>query len=188
MDMRSIVIPEPGVAEVRSVPMAKRRPGEALLKLLYGGVCGSDLGTYRGTNVYAAYPCTIGHEFSAQGVEAEENPYGIREGMIVTCNPYFNCGHCYSCRRGLMNCCTDNQTMEYVREGHVELDKIISRGVPMEQAKAAFEALNANSASILKSALTTGTRSGRSLTAIGMPTSALRQRISATRCSRHTPR
>ncbi len=117
MSMRSIVITEPGVVEVRSLPVAKRRPGEALLKLLYGGVCGSDLNTFRGTNAYAAYPCTIGHEFSAQVIETEENSYGIREGMIVTCNPYFNCGHCYSCRRGFVNCCTDNQTMGVQREG-----------------------------------------------------------------------
>lgn len=115
--MRSIVIPRPGTVEIREIPMAKRRQGEALLKVLYGGVCGSDLNTYRGTNAYAAYPCTIGHEFSAEVVEAGENSYGIREGMIVTCNPYFNCGTCYSCRRGFVNCCTDNQTMGVQRGG-----------------------------------------------------------------------
>ena len=37
---------------------------------------------------------------------------GLRSGDIVTANPYFNCGTCYSCRRGLeRNCCVDNQTM-----------------------------------------------------------------------------
>lgn len=103
--------------EIQERPIPQRKAGEALLKLLYGGVCGSDLGTYRGGNVYAAYPCTVGHEFSAQVVEVEENSYGIKEGMIVTCNPYFNCGSCYSCRRGLVNCCTHNETMGVQREG-----------------------------------------------------------------------
>ena len=37
--------------------------------------------------------------------------------MIVTGNPYFNCGHCYSCARGLVNACMDNQTMGVQREG-----------------------------------------------------------------------
>ena len=115
--MKSIVIPEPGKVEIQERPIPQRKAGEALLKLLYGGVCGSDLGTYRGGNAYAAYPCTIGHEFSAQVVEVEENSYGIKEGMIVTCNPYFNCGTCYSCRRGLVNCCTHNETMGVQREG-----------------------------------------------------------------------
>lgn len=115
--MKSVVIPEPGRLEVRDVPMVSRKPGEALLKLLYGGICGSDLGTYRGTNAYAAYPCTVGHEFSAQVIEVEQNSYGIQEGMTVTCNPYFNCTTCYSCRRNLVNCCTHNQTMGVQREG-----------------------------------------------------------------------
>ena len=44
--MKAIVIPEPGRVEVKELPMVQRREGEAVLKLLYGGVCGSDLGTY----------------------------------------------------------------------------------------------------------------------------------------------
>lgn len=115
--MKAIVIPEAGRVEIQERPMVSRKKGEALLKLLYGGVCGSDLGTYRGTNLYTAYPCVIGHEFSAEVVEVEPNEFGIKEGMLVTCNPYFNCGTCYSCRRGLVNCCTGNQTMGVQREG-----------------------------------------------------------------------
>ena len=115
--MRSIVIPAPGTVEVREIPPPERKPGEALLRVLWGGVCGSDLSTYRGTSAYAKYPCTIGHEFSAEVVEADENAFGIRKGMIVTCNPYFNCGTCYSCGRGFVNCCTDNQTMGVQRGG-----------------------------------------------------------------------
>ncbi len=41
----------------------------------------------------------------------------MKAGDIVTCNPYFNCGTCYSCRRGFVNCCTDNQTMGVQRDG-----------------------------------------------------------------------
>ncbi len=37
--------------------------------------------------------------------------------MIVTCNPYFNCGHCYSCEHGIVNACMDNQTMGCQRDG-----------------------------------------------------------------------
>lgn len=89
-----------------------RKEGEVLLKLLYGGICGSDLGSYRGTFAYFDYPRIPGHEFSAEVIEADENnEYGIKPGMIVTCNPYFNCGHCYSCTHGIVNACMDNQTM-----------------------------------------------------------------------------
>ena len=40
--MKSIVIPEPGRVEIRELPMVQKKKGEAVLKLLYGGVCGSD--------------------------------------------------------------------------------------------------------------------------------------------------
>lgn len=97
--------------------MPVRKQGEALLKILYGGICGSDLGTYRGTFAYASYPRIPGHEFSAEIIEIGDNDRNLKPGMIVTCNPYFNCGHCYSCQRGLVNCCTSNETMGAQRDG-----------------------------------------------------------------------
>lgn len=116
-NVKSIVINNPGDVEIREVEMPVPKEGEALLKLLYGGICGSDLGTYRGTFAYVSYPRTPGHEFSAEIVKIGENDKGLKEGMVVTCNPYFNCGTCYSCQRGLVNCCTTNQTMGVQREG-----------------------------------------------------------------------
>lgn len=115
--MKSIVINNPGEVEVKEVEMPILKEGEALLKILYGGICGSDLNTYRGTNAYVSYPRTPGHEFSAEIVKVGPNDYNLEEGMIVTCNPYFNCGTCYSCKKGLVNCCTTNQTMGVQREG-----------------------------------------------------------------------
>lgn len=115
--MKSIVINNPGDVEIRQVSMPAPKEGEALLKILYGGICGSDLGTYRGTFAYVSYPRTPGHEFSAEIVEIGPNEKGLKPGMIVTCNPYFNCTECYSCQRGLVNCCTTNQTMGVQREG-----------------------------------------------------------------------
>lgn len=115
--MKYIVIPEPGKVEVKEMDKPLLQPGEAILKVLYGGICGSDIGTYKGTFLYASYPRIPGHEFSAEVVEVADNDYGIKPGMIVTANPYFNCGKCYSCRRGFVNCCTSNQTLGAQRDG-----------------------------------------------------------------------
>ena len=97
--------------------MPKRKPGEALLKLLYGGICGSDLNSYRGSFAYFSYPRVPGHEFSAEIVEIDPNDRDLKPGDVVTCNPYFNCGKCYPCAKGLVNCCETNQTMGVQREG-----------------------------------------------------------------------
>ena len=115
--MKSICIEEIGKIVIKEQELPVRKEGEALLKLLYGGICGSDLSSYKGKSPYVSYPRTPGHEFSAQIVEIDDNDLGLEPGMIVTCNPYFNCGECYSCQRGMYNCCMTNQTMGVQREG-----------------------------------------------------------------------
>lgn len=115
--MKAIRINAPGEVEICEVDMPVRKPGEALLKLLYGGICGSDLGSYRGTFAYFDYPRIPGHEFSAEIVEIDENDRGLKPGMIVTCNPYFNCTTCHSCKRGVVNACMNNETMGCQRDG-----------------------------------------------------------------------
>ena len=115
--MKAITIVKPGLVEIREIEKPVIGKDEALLKPLFGGICGSDLNSYRGTNAYLTYPRIPGHEFSAEIVEIGENDRGFKPGDIVTANPYFNCGKCYSCRRGLVNACMSNQTMGVQREG-----------------------------------------------------------------------
>ena len=111
-----VLIPKVGEVLVEEIPMPKPGPGEALLKMLYGGICGSDLGTYKGTFVYAAYPRIPGHELAVEVVEAPGGS-GLKAGTLATVNPYFNCGVCYPCRTGHVNCCIKNETMGAQRDG-----------------------------------------------------------------------
>jgi 2-desacetyl-2-hydroxyethyl bacteriochlorophyllide A dehydrogenase len=115
--MRYVSIPEPGKVELCEAARPEPGPGEALLRLLYGGICGSDLGTFKGSFLYAKYPRIPGHELAAEVVAVGEGVAGLRPGTAVTVNPYFNCGTCYSCRRGHVNCCTRNQTLGAQRDG-----------------------------------------------------------------------
>jgi len=116
-EMKALYIDAPGKVSFKEIAKPVPKKGEALLKVLYGGICGSDLSSYRGTFAYFDYPRIPGHEFAAEIVEIEPNAQGLKPGMIVTCNPYFNCGHCYSCERGIVNACMDNQTMGCQRDG-----------------------------------------------------------------------
>ena len=52
--MKAICIEKPGKVVLKEIEKPVRKPGEALLKLLYGGICGSDLGSYRGANAYVS--------------------------------------------------------------------------------------------------------------------------------------
>lgn len=115
--MKAIQITKPGEITVIDKEMPVAKEGEALLKVKYCGICGADVASYTGNQPFTTYPRIPGHEFSAQIVEIGENDKGLKAGDIITCNPYFNCGKCYACRRGIVNACHDNQTMGVQRDG-----------------------------------------------------------------------
>lgn len=127
MNNREIVIPEPGKVIVRDCPMPERKSGEVLLKVLYGGICGSDLGTYRGSYAMVDYPRIPGHELACEVVDLDDAvdgaiddggvDDGLKKGALATVNPYSTCGHCYPCERGLDGCCVDNKTLGCARDG-----------------------------------------------------------------------
>ena len=92
--------------------------GEVLLKIQYVGFCGSDINTFMGRNSMALNPVIPGHEIGAviEAVGAGV-PETLKPGMVVTCNPYTNCGHCASCRNGRVNACQHNETLGVQRNG-----------------------------------------------------------------------
>ncbi len=115
--MKTVLINKPFEIAVTDTQKPVVKEGEALLKILYGGICGADVASYTGNQPFTTYPRIPGHEFSAEIVSIPENDRGLKAGDIVTANPYFNCGECYSCKRGYVNCCTDNKTMGVQRDG-----------------------------------------------------------------------
>ena len=115
--MKTVLINKPFEIAVTDTPKPEVKEGEALLKILYCGICGADVASYTGNQPFTTYPRIPGHEFSAEIVSIPENDRGLKPGDVVTANPYFNCGECYSCRRGFVNCCTDNKTMGVQRDG-----------------------------------------------------------------------
>lgn len=115
--MNQLVTVKPYEVDVRQVEIPVPGDEEVLLKVLWGGICGSDLAVYRGKFAFASYPRIPGHEFSAEIVAVGKGVATLKRGMIVTASPYFTCGVCYSCQRGLVNCCTKNQTCGVQRDG-----------------------------------------------------------------------
>lgn len=103
---------------VVDLPKPEAKAGEVLLKLEYVGFCGSDLNTFLGRNTMAKDNVIPGHEIGAV-IEAvgEGVPDDLKPGMVVTVNPYTNCGHCASCRNGRVNACQNNETLGVQRDG-----------------------------------------------------------------------
>ena len=70
--MKAITITKPFEIEVREIPMPEAKEGEALLQVLYCGICGADVASFTGNQPFTTYPRIPGHEFSARIVSAPE--------------------------------------------------------------------------------------------------------------------
>lgn len=106
--MKAIKLEKPW--EISMVETEKPTPkkGEALIKIVTAGVCGSDIGALRGTNGLVSYPRVIGHELAGIIEQIEDdNPKGLKVGDRVIVDPYLYCGNCYPCSIKRTNCCTD---------------------------------------------------------------------------------
>ncbi|MDD6841125.1 MAG: zinc-binding alcohol dehydrogenase family protein [Spirochaetales bacterium] len=106
--MKAVIIEKPwDIKNVeREIPELKE--GEALIKVKAVGICGSDIGAFRGTNNLVSYPRIIGHEIAGEIVALKgDNPKGFSVGDKVVVDPYLYCGHCYACSIGRTNCCED---------------------------------------------------------------------------------
>ncbi len=116
--MKAVVIESPKNMGVKEIEKPQIKDDEVLVKLCYVGFCGSDLNTYLGRNPLVKMPVVPGHEVGAIIEEVGKNvPKELTPGMVVTLNPYTNCGHCTSCRNNRFNACQNNETLGVQRYG-----------------------------------------------------------------------
>jgi threonine dehydrogenase-like Zn-dependent dehydrogenase len=90
---------ENGLVEVHDQPRPHRPEGFALIRLLCGGICNTDLELQRG---YYGFAGTPGHEFVGEVIEAD-SPGWIGRRVVGEIN--LACGACDWCRRGLGRHC-----------------------------------------------------------------------------------
>ncbi len=99
--------PEDIRVEERAVPGIGE--GEALLKVVSTGICGTDLRIWHGT--HRKYPSgTIripGHEIVGDLVKVGEQVKGLVIGQRYFLAPNMGCGHCRQCVGGNNNLCVD---------------------------------------------------------------------------------
>lgn len=104
--MKAVSLDSPLKIGMKSVPMAEiRQANEVLIKVRALGICGSDIGAFRGSNPLVSYPRILGHEIGGEVLEVGENTPGIAVGNKVVVEPYLPCQQCYPCSMGRTNCC-----------------------------------------------------------------------------------
>lgn len=104
--IKSICLEKPQQVSIKTVDYPTKKDTDVLIKVEAMGICGSDIGAYRGTNPLVTYPRILGHEIVGTILEKGIGmPDNIDIGDRVIIDPYVYCSQCYPCSIGRTNCC-----------------------------------------------------------------------------------
>jgi threonine dehydrogenase-like Zn-dependent dehydrogenase len=98
-----------GNVEIRHIAPPERPEGFALIRLIHGGICNTDLELQRGYYGFSGIP---GHEFVGEVVAADSKEL---KGRRVVGEINLACGHCSWCTRGLGRHCPARSVLGIVR-------------------------------------------------------------------------
>lgn len=100
--------------ELIEIEPPQRRPGEVLVRITAGGICGTDVAIWKWHEAvvgqYAPrFPLVVGHEFA--GIVEASDDVAIGVGAVVAVNPQIACGRCRYCGMGRPTLCDDRRLM-----------------------------------------------------------------------------
>ncbi len=106
--MRAIVIHQAKEVRIEDREVRAPGPGEVLLKISMGGICGSDLHYFNHGGfgpVKLKEPMILGHEVSGHVEALGPDVEGLAIGDLVAVSPSRPCSKCTYCLEGLPNHC-----------------------------------------------------------------------------------
>jgi len=110
MQDRAVVIHAPHDLRIDPIEAEQPGPGEVLVRIATGGICGSDLHYYHhggfGT-VRIRHPMILGHEIAGTIERGGADVSRVRPGDRVALSPSRPCETCRYCREGRQNHCLD---------------------------------------------------------------------------------
>lgn len=105
-------------------PVGRPGPGEVLVRIGAGGICGSDLHYYLHGGFGAVRlrePMILGHEIAGTVAAVGAGVDDLAVGTVVAVDPSRPCGDCALCRAGLANHCPEMRFLgSAMRDPHVQ--------------------------------------------------------------------
>ena len=114
--MRAVRYQKPGQFSIEDVPRPRPAEGEALVRMIAAGVCGTDLHIHDG-DFFANFPLTPGHEMVGTVEELGPGPSDLTDGQIVAVNGNSGCGRCSYCASGDRLLCRDLRAIGVTHDG-----------------------------------------------------------------------
>lgn len=116
--MNAIQLEQPRQFRRIEIPeVAGPGPGEAQVRVLRVGICGTDISGYLGKMPFFSYPRIPGHELGVEVLAVGPGVTHLQAGDRCSVEPYMNCQQCYSCRRGATNCCEQLKVLGVMMDG-----------------------------------------------------------------------
>jgi len=116
--MRAAVLKARGRFEIdRAYPDPRLSPTDLKLRVLFSGICGSDLHEFVAGPLMAPMPSVLGHEFCAEVVEVGAEVRGFDIGDRTVGVIYPSCGRCEFCRHGDFTLCDMRELSVSERNG-----------------------------------------------------------------------
>jgi len=119
---KAAVMVSPNRLEIWDVPVPEPEPGGALVRVVLGGVCGSDVHILSGEAGEMPFPIVLGHEgvgrIEKLGAGADTDYAGtpVRPGDLVCWSPIGQCHRCYSCTVLEETPCENSQFFEHAEK------------------------------------------------------------------------
>lgn len=113
--------PRPGIELLHVAMPGAPAQGEALIRVRYAGICGTDLHVddWQGSYHFMAphLPVTLGHEFSGVVAQIDKQCTDLQPGDRVVVRPSITCGKCIACMGGEFDHCEDRRGLGLTRDG-----------------------------------------------------------------------
>ena len=118
--MRAFQIDGPGLVSEISVPVPEIGEDEALIRILYSGICATDYEILGGEMALIRegqirYPVRFGHEWSGVIEKVGSAVTKFKVGDYVLSDPGVTCGKCEACREGRWADCKNSRSVGTVK-------------------------------------------------------------------------
>jgi threonine dehydrogenase-like Zn-dependent dehydrogenase len=170
--MRATVLHGPHDVRFEEVPDPTiEQPTDAIVRVVRGCICGSDLWPYRGENP-AGPPSTIGHECIGVVEEVGSAVSSVKAGDFVVV-PFDHCDNtCAHCRAGMQSACvnlgmTSSGQGEYARVTQADGSLVSTQGAPDDAMLPSLLALSDVMPTGWHAAVAAGVKAGGTVVVVG---------------------
>lgn len=115
--MKKLVLTEFNRVELVEAPIPTPGPDQAVIRIKYAGICGSDLHVLAGLHPTAKPPLVMGHEACGELYAIQSARTDIEVGDMVCCHTVEPCNACEGCSSGRENLCDSVKIMGTSMDG-----------------------------------------------------------------------